>query len=155
MKDPIKFTDIESQWVTIFLGIILAAMTIFLNSTFGLLWASIFATVGIVGIYLRAWRRSVSASKAAMNDSSPWIYFDRLMARWKLSETELHERILNTKLRGKRYVDYTDYASSQETPNIIPVEEIETEFDIIDKRLCFRREDIEEFEKKHGKAIFT
>ena len=43
-------------------------MTIFLNSTVGLLWASIFAAVGIFGIYLRAWRRSVSASE---NDLRP------------------------------------------------------------------------------------
>jgi len=63
MKDPIKFTDIESQWITIFFGIILITMTFFLNSTAGLLWASIFAVVGVLGICLRAWRRSVSASK--------------------------------------------------------------------------------------------
>ena len=116
MKDPIKFTDIESQWVTIFLGIILAAMTIFLNSTVGLLWASIFAAVGIVGIYLRAWRRSESASKAAMNDLSSWIYFNSLMKRWKKDARELHRMILDTELMKKRHVDYTDYASSQATP---------------------------------------
>lgn len=61
MKDPIKFTDIESQGITIFAGIILIAMTIWLNSAFGPLWASIFAMVGISGIVLRAWRRSASA----------------------------------------------------------------------------------------------
>lgn len=65
MKDPIKFTDIESQVITIFFGVILITMTIFLNSTAGLLWASIFAVVGMLGICLRAWRRSVSASKTA------------------------------------------------------------------------------------------
>jgi Fe2+ transport system protein FeoA len=62
MKDPIKFTDIESQGITIFFGIILIAMTIWLNSVAGLLWASIFATMGIFGIFLRGWRRSVNAS---------------------------------------------------------------------------------------------
>jgi len=77
------------------------------------------------------------------------------MERWELSNIELHEKILNTELRGKRHVDYTDYASSQETPYIIPIEKIETEFDIIDDKLCFKRKDIEEFEKKHGKLTFT
>ena len=62
MKDPIKFTDVESQGVTIFSGIVLIAITIWLNSAAGLLCASIFAAVGIFGIVLRAWRRSVGAS---------------------------------------------------------------------------------------------
>ena len=62
MKDPIKFTDIESQGLTILAGIILIAMTIWLNNVAGPLWASIFAIIGIVGIFLRAWRRSVNTS---------------------------------------------------------------------------------------------
>ena len=68
MKDPIKFTDLESQGITIFYGVILIAMTIYLNSTFGLLWASIFAAIGLMGIYLRAWRRSVSVSPTVIID---------------------------------------------------------------------------------------
>lgn len=91
----------------------------------------------------------------AMKDLSPWIYFNNLTERWKLSKIELHEKILNTELRGKRHVDYTDYTSSQETPYMIPVNNIEAEFDIIDDKLCFKRKDIEEFEKKHGKATST
>ena len=87
----------------------------------------------------------------AMKDLSPWIYFNELLERWKLSEKELHQRISSVELRGKRHVDYTDYASSQATSWIIPIKKIETEFDIIDDRLCFKRQDIEEFENKYGK----
>ena len=72
MKDPIKFTDIESQGITIFLGIILIVMTILLNSMFGLFWALLFAIVGILGIVLRARKRSVNVSR---NDGD---YFPRL-----------------------------------------------------------------------------
>jgi len=32
---------------------------------------------------------------------------------------------------------------------IIPLKKIKTEFDISDDKLCFKREDIEKFEKKH------
>jgi len=102
----------------------------------------------VIGILLlvlfHVWK---SRQGVAINDLPPWIYFNRLMERWKLSRKELHNTILNTQLRGKRYVDYTDYASSQTTPYIVPVKTIEIEFDIIDDRLCFKRKDIEEFEK--------
>ncbi len=91
----------------------------------------------------------------AMNKLSPWIYFNDLKERWKLSRIELHEIILNTELLGKRHVDCTDYASSQAAPYIIPVKKIETEFDIVDDKLCFKRKNIEEFEKKHRKVTFT
>jgi len=110
--------------------------------------------LGLIGILIIL-RIENKRKGSAMNNLLPWIYFHRLMERWKLNRIELHERILNTELRGKRHVDYTDYASSQETPYIIPIEKIETEFDIIDDKLCFKRKDIEEFEKKHGKLTFT
>lgn len=79
MKDPIKFTDIESQGITIFFGIILIAMTIFLNNIAGPLWASIFAMIGIVGIILRAWRRSVRTSIG--NSSEELLEIDRILKK--------------------------------------------------------------------------
>ena len=92
---------------------------------------------------------------SVMNDLSSWIYFNRLMERWGKDAGELHRMILDTELMEKRHVDYTDYASSQATPHIIPVENIEAEFDIIDDRLCFKRKDIEKFEKKYIKVTIT
>lgn len=61
MKDPIKFTVVESKGITLFIGIILIAITIWLNSAAGPLWATIFAVVGIFGIIFRARRRRVKA----------------------------------------------------------------------------------------------
>ena len=79
MKDPIKFTDIESQGITIFLGILLIIMTILLNNTLGLLCASIFAVIGILGICLRAWRRSKNALKKEPNQANEiYSYLDVL-----------------------------------------------------------------------------
>ena len=106
-----------------------------------------FSILLIVSILLHSHQSGIKEN----NDLSSWIYFNRLMEIWKLNRIELHEKILNTELRGKRHVDYTDYASSQETSYIIPVKKIDTEFDIIDDKLCFRRKDIEEFEKKYRK----
>jgi len=104
VKDPIKFTDIESQGVTIFLGIILIAMTIFLNNMFGLLCASIFAIIGLIGIYLRAWRRSVSVSPTDVTEI--YSYLDVLYN--------------NVGLFVKQYYDsdvaYTLCANVSETP---------------------------------------
>lgn len=79
MKDPIKFTDIESQSLTILSGIILIVMTIFLNNIAGPLWASIFAMIGIVGIILRAWRRSVKASIG--NSGEELLEIDRILKK--------------------------------------------------------------------------
>ena len=79
MKDPIKFTDIESQSLTILSGIILIAMTIFLNNIAGPLWASIFAMIGIIGIILRAWRRSVKTSIG--NSSEELLEIDRILKK--------------------------------------------------------------------------
>ena len=110
--------------------------------------------LGLIGI-LMILRIEDRREDGTINDLSSWIYFNRLMERWKLNGIELHEKILNTELRGKRHVDYTDYASSQETPYIIPIKRIEAEFDIIDNKLCFKRKDIEEFEKKYRKKTTT
>lgn len=130
----------------------------FLDRRTIILLAIVLGLIGISTILRIEGRRKIDTNKSIgveMNYLSSWIYFNRLMERWKLSRIELHEKILNSELRGKRHVDYTDYASSQETPYIIPIEKIKTEFDIIDDKLCFKRKDIEEFEKKHGKVTFT
>lgn len=116
--------------------------------------------LGTVFILLAILRNIIDKRKRLANGNSieddgiknlsPWIYFHSLMERWKISEQALRQIISTTELLGQRHVDYTDYASSQAIQDIFPVKKIKTEFDIIDDRLCFKRKDIEEFEKKCG-----
>jgi hypothetical protein len=142
-----------SKNLTILLNAFLAILTTLIATLFitnSLLFEGIgVCIIGILGIvWFNIWK---SRRNIPMSNLSPWIFFNSLKERWGKDARELHQMILETELVGKRYVDYTDYASSQAIPEIFSVKDIDTEFDIIDDRLCFKREDIEEFEKNRDK----
>ena len=146
MKDTIKFTDIESQWVTIFFGIILIIMTIFLNSTAGLLWASIFAAIGVLSIYLRAWRRSVNALKFSL---PAWLAGSDVMVQFNISIDILIEHIQNGLPAYPAGILHD--VTRDEAPPIDDVEwllsspTLENDFEL----LCFKTIEVEKFIKRN------
>jgi len=76
-----------------------------------------------------------------------YIRFHKLMERWNLDESEIHQLIFKGLLPD--YVDYTNYSRRPDMISICLVKSLEVERDIRNDQLVFKVEDVMQLEKTH------